>query len=165
MTKSLIHHYFDSKENLWREVKQQRFSLYHDRQMEMLDQAEPSTELLEESIRLYFRFLVKNPEIVQILAWMFLERDQEECLKKDEELNKIGVETIRQAQEAGILRDDVDPRFILFSFIGLAQHWIQDRNHFINELGTQGLPEDLDEAYLDGMLKIFMGGVLPRKPE
>ncbi len=162
VTKSLIHHYFESKENLWREVKQRRFSYYMNRQMDMLAQAQPNAELLEESIRFYFRFLVKNPEIVQIMAWMFLERDQDDCLKKDQELNKAGIARIREAQEAGELRDDVDPRFILFSFVGLAQHWIQDKKHFMNDLGTEGLPEDLDEAYLNDMIKIFMQGVLPR---
>jgi len=162
VTKSLIHHYFESKENLWREVKQRRFSYYLTRQMDMLEEAEPTADLLEESIRFYFRFLAQNPEIVQIMAWMFLERDQDECLKKDQELNRVRIERIRQAQKTGKLRDDIDPRFILFSFIGLAQHWIQDKKHFMNELGTEGLPEDLDEAYLDDMIKIFMGGVLPR---
>ncbi len=54
------------------------------------------------------------------------------------------------------------PRFILFSFIGLAQHWFQDRDHFINDFGTEGLPDDLDKAYLEAMSKIFFEGTLTR---
>ena len=162
MTKSLIHHYFGSKENLWREVKQQRFEHYALKQMQMLNEAEPTADLLSDSVKLYFRFLKENPEIVRILAWMFLERDQEECLKKDQELTDAGVARIKAGQEAGYLRADLDPRFILFTFLGLAQHWIQDKEHFVYDFGTEGLPEDLDEAYLGDMLKIFMEGVLPR---
>jgi len=163
ITKSLIHHYFESKENLWKEVKQRRFSYYQNQQIKMLEQAkEANADLLLDSIRLYFRFLVKNPEIVQILAWMFLERDQDECLKQDQELTKVGISRIREGQANGALRSDIDPRIILFSFIGLAQHWVQDKLHFINDFGTEGMPEDLDEAYLDGMIKMFMDGILPR---
>lgn len=162
MTKSLIHHYFGSKENLWREVKQRRFDYYAHKQMEMMEAAEPDADLLRNSVKLYFRFLKKNPEIVRIMAWMALEGDQDECITRDRELVEAGVSRIRAGQESGHLRADMDPRFMLFVFLGMAQHWVQDKAHFIHEFGIDGLPEDLDEAYLGDMLKIFMEGVLPR---
>jgi len=162
MTKSLIHHYFGSKENLWQEVKQRRFDHYAHRQLDMLKDAPPTAGLLRNSVELYFRFLKENPEIVRILAWMFLERDQEDCLNKDRELIEAGLAQIRAGQEGGHLRADIDARFILFTFLGLAQHWIQDKEHFIHDFGTEGFSGDLDEAYLEDMLKIFMEGVLPR---
>ncbi len=162
MTKSLIHHYFGSKEKLWTEVKTLRFMQYADRQMTMIEEAEPSSELLRASMAFYFNFLKRNPEIVRILAWMFVEQDQRECLDIDRELITAGVEKIRQAQEKGQLRADVDPRFFLFTFIGLCQHWFQDKNHFIASFGTDGLPEDLDDAYMGAIIKIFFEGILPR---
>lgn len=162
MTKSLIHHYFGSKENLWQEVKQRRFDHYAHLQLDMLKEAQPTAGLLRNSVELYFRFLKENPEIVRILAWMFLERDQEECLNKDQELIEAGLAQIRAGQKEGHLRADIDARFILFVFLGLAQHWIQDKEHFIHDFGTEGFTGDLDEAYLEDMLKIFMEGVLPR---
>ena len=163
LTKSLIHHYFGSKENLWREVKQRRFEEYDRKQMEMLKNAEPTSDLLLNSVKLYFRFLKDNPEMVRILAWMFLERDMEDCLKKDQDLIEAGLDQIRAGQAAGFLRQDVDARFILFVFLLLAQAWFQNREHFVRDFGTQGLPEDLDDVYLEEMLKIFAEGVLPRK--
>lgn len=162
MTKSLIHHYFSSKENLWTEVKNKRFTQYAERQMTMIEEAEPTAELLRASMAFYFNFLRRNPEIVRILAWMFIEQDQRECLDIDRELISAGVEKIRQAQKKGQLRDDVDPRFILFTFIGLCQHWFQDKNHFITSFGTEGLPMDLDDTYMGAIIKIFFEGVLPR---
>ena len=162
LTKSLIHHYFGSKKNLWQEVKQRRFDFYGRQQLDMLSDAPPTEDLLRNSVELYFRFLKDNTEIVQILAWMFLERDMDECLTKDQELIEAGLEKIRAGQAAGHLRRDVDARFILFIFLGLAQHWFQDKDHFRHDFGTDGLPEDIDEAYLADMLKIFMEGVRPR---
>jgi len=164
ITKSLIHHYFGSKEGLWREVKTRRFMHYAQRQMEMLQQAQPSAELLKASVAFYFDFLRRNPQIVRVLAWMFLEQDQKECMDIDRELIAQGVENIRATQALGQLRKDIDPRFIVFVFIGLCQHWFQDKGHFMESFGTQGLGEDLDEAYLGTIIKIFFEGILPRQP-
>ena len=101
ITKSLIHHYFGSKEGLWREVKTQRFMHYANRQIEMLQQAQPSAELLKASVAFYFDFLRRNPQIVRVLAWMFLEQDQKECMDIDRELIAQGVEKIRATQALG----------------------------------------------------------------
>jgi len=162
ITKSLIHHYFGSKEGLWREVKTRRFMHYANRQMEMLQQAQPSAELLKASVAFYFDFLRRNPQIVRVLAWMFLEQDQKECMDIDRELIALGVDKIHATQALGQLRKDIDPRFIVFVFIGLCQHWFQDKGHFMESFGTEGLGQDLDESYLGTIIKIFFEGILPR---
>lgn len=163
ITKSLIHHYFGSKEGLWQEVKTRRFMLYAERQMEMLQTDQPSVALMKASMALYFDFLRRNPQIVRILAWMFLEQDQKECLDLDRELIAQGVEKIRISQELGQLRDDIDPRFILFIFTGLCQHWFQDKVHFKESFGTEDMTGDLDAGYMETILKIFFEGILPRE--
>jgi TetR/AcrR family transcriptional regulator len=163
ITKSLIHHHFGSKEGLWREVKMRRFSQYLEQQAAMLEEAEPSAELLQRSMDAYFRFLQANPQIVRILAWVFLEQDDDFCLSGEKELTQAGIEKIVEGQRKGQLRDDLDPRCIIFTFLGLAQHWFQDRHHFINDFGYDGNIEDLDEHYLSDMAKIFFEGILPRR--
>jgi TetR/AcrR family transcriptional regulator len=130
--------------------------------MEMLRDARPSAELLRASMAFYFDFLRRNPQIVRVLAWMFLEQDVEECMDIDRELIQMGVEKIRETQKLGQIRSDIDPRFILFSFIGLCQHWFQDQGHFAASFGTEGLGNDLNEAYLGVMIKLFFEGILPR---
>lgn len=164
ITKSLIHHYFGSKQGLWEEVKARRFEEYYQKQMEMFDQYDLSNrlELLRESVAVYFRFLKKNPQMIRILVWMYLERDQEMCLEKDKKLVEIGSAELEKAQRDGHIRRDIDPRFILFTFIGLCQHWFQDKEHFLSDFASEGLPEDLDEAYLDAVNKILLEGLLPR---
>lgn len=162
ITKSLIHHYFGSKKGLWREVKTKRFMQYAARQAEMLQNTSPSAELLRASVAFYFDFLRRNPQIVRILAWMFLEQDQDEFMVIDKKLIHLGVVKMREAQASGQLRADIDPRFILFTFIGFCQHWFQDKGHFIESFGTQGLSDDLDEDYLRAITKIFFEGILPR---
>lgn len=163
VTKSLIHHHFGSKEGLWNEVKVRRFSEYANRQLEMLRVQQPDAELLRESMRAYFRFLRDNPELVRMMAWMFLgEGDDEPCHDLDRELTMAGVAKIQQAQQRGELRADLNPGFILFTFIGICQHWFQDKRWMLSHVGLSADSAAIDEAYLDDALKIFFEGVLPR---
>jgi TetR/AcrR family transcriptional regulator len=163
VTKSLIHHHFGSKEGLWEAVKVRRFSVYAEQQMQMLRDKEPTADLLRDSMKMYFRFLRANPEIVKMLAWMFVEQSQgEDCADLDKELTLAGIEKIRQAQERGDLRSDLNPGFILFTFIGIAQHWYQDKQLMLDKIGLSADSDAIDEAYLEDAVKIFFEGVLPR---
>jgi TetR/AcrR family transcriptional regulator len=161
ITKSLIHHYFGSKEGLWREVKMRLFMHYAQEQMSMINQAQPTAELLKGSIALYFNFLHRNPQIVKMLAWMFIEQDQDECLDIDRELIGAGVAKVRAAQDEGALRTDIDASFILFVFIGLCEHWFQNKDHFMASFGLDDISANLEEAYLEAITKIFFEGILP----
>lgn len=163
VTKSLLHHHFGSKEGLWSEVKARRFSVYADQQLRMLGTSEPTADLLRDSISFYFRFLKSNPQLVRILAWIFLEQQGDTCEEMNRDLTAQGVAKLREAQERGVLRDDIDPHFMLFTFIGAIQHWFQDRDFFRHHMADAGLADDqIDEAYLQAFLKIFMEGVRPR---
>jgi TetR/AcrR family transcriptional regulator len=166
VTKSLLHHHFDSKANLWAEVKQRRFSHYAEVQLAMIHDApnDEGAKVLRDSFEFYFRFLQQNPELVKIMAWVFLEQKANEdlCLKMDDELMDAGAERVRRGQEQGFLRDDVDPYFLLFTFIGICQHWFQDRHHVLGHLGPDIPEEVIDEKYLRDAIKIFFEGVLPR---
>lgn len=163
VTKSLIHHHFGSKDGLWQAVKVRRFSGYATEQMELLRRQEPSAELLRDSMKMYFRFLRTSPEIVKMLAWMFVEGSGDAgCADLDRELTLVGTEKIRQAQARGELRKDLNPGFILFTFIGIAQHWYQDKRMLLEKIGLSADSEAVDEAYLEDAVKIFFEGVLHR---
>jgi TetR/AcrR family transcriptional regulator len=162
VTKSLLHHHFGSKEGLWREVKRRRFAAYADEQMRLLDDAGPAPELLRESIAFYFRFLRDNPQFVRILAWIYLERLDDAGDDLSAELTDRGVASLQAAQEAGLLRRDLDPRLLLFAFIGGVQHWFQNREFYRQRMGAELDDDALDEAFLATFQKIFMEGVLPR---
>jgi TetR/AcrR family transcriptional regulator len=166
VTKSLLHHHFESKQNLWNEVKQRRFRRYAEIQMAMIKEApeDQGAQVLRDSFEFYFRYLQSNPELVKIMAWVFLEQEanEEVCLKMDDELMEAGAERVKRGQERGVLRDDVDPRLLLFTFLGICQHWFQDRHHILEHIGDAMPSEVLDEKYLRDAMKIFFEGVLPR---
>ena len=158
VTKSLIHHHFGSKKGLWEAVKERRFIPYAERQLEMM-RSPASAELVQTSFDTFFHYLRDNPELVRIIAWVFLEgEDEEACAPLDKRLMTDAAEKFREGQAAGILRKDLDPRFILFVFVGLVQYWFHDQGHFRRNFD---IPEgvDLDEAYRQAALDIFLRGV------
>ena len=161
VTKSLLHHYFGSKENLWTEVKIRRFSVYADHQLAMLEGADPDVNLLMESMKTYFHFLKDNPEMVRILAWVFLERQQDTCMTMDQGLMEAGAAKVAEGQARGEIRADINPHFILFTMVGIVQHWFQDRAHVLERLDGAD-PDAVDQAYLGDVVKIFFEGILPR---
>jgi TetR/AcrR family transcriptional regulator len=157
VTKSLIHHHFGSKEALWNATKEQAFALYADEQRAELEAASPpSAELLSNSVMRYFRFLQERPEVVRMLAWTHLEEDHA-CSDADAELVRLGAERVRQAQEAGLLRDDINPTHVVTIFVHACTQWFQARALHARWPGIGD-----DDAFLQDFLKLFMAGLEPR---
>lgn len=157
VTKSLIHHHFGSKDQLWEEVKQRAFDTYAARQQEMLEAAtDPDAELLRSSVVAYFHFLKDNPDVVRLFSWTHLERD-ESCGENDRDLVALGAERVRQAQEKGALRADVNPAHIVTLFINTCTMWFEAASHHGQWPGVGS-----DEEFLEDFLKVFMEGLLPR---
>lgn len=168
VTKSLIHHHFGSKESLWAELKEERFRTYFEAQRTMLERSEGTLELLRESIQRYFRFLQADPDSVRLLAWRFAEGDAS-CIAEEQGLYHLGMERIREAQERGELRDDLEPLFLLKSFLALSSHWFLSKEMLRTMMGDEAQGEEadraLDEGYLETLLAVFFDGVRPRSAE
>jgi TetR/AcrR family transcriptional regulator len=158
VTKSLIHHHFGSKEALWELVKEKAFAAYAENQEAELRAADaPDAELLSNAVTSYFAFLQANPEVVRLFAWTHLDEDQS-CGRLDAELVRLGAERIRQAQERGLLRADVNPAHVVTMFVNACTQWFEARAHHSQWPGVGD-----DQQYLDDFLKIFMAGLSPPK--
>ena len=157
VTKSLIHHHFGSKEQLWEDVKEAAFEGYFRDQLAQLEaEDDPGPELLKTSVARYFRFLKDNPRVVRLFAWTHLEGDTS-CGRMDKELVRFGAERVRQAQENGTLRPDVNPTHVVATFVMACTQWFEAEVHHDQWPGMGD-----DEDYLEDFLKIFMEGLLPR---
>lgn len=161
VTKSLIHHHFGSKDALWTQVKARRFKAYHDQQLQALRERPADAQLLRHSVELYFRFLLDNPDLVRMMAWMALERDTS-TPEQFQLLTELGIARLAESQAAGRLRKDIAPMMILASFMGLVEHWFLHRESLFCCMGLDPRDRTVDEAYLQSILKIFFEGVEPR---
>jgi TetR/AcrR family transcriptional regulator len=157
VTKSLIHHHFGSKEALWELVKERAFAAYAEGQAADLSRAaEPDADLLINAVRRYFAFLQANPAVVRLFAWTHLDEDQS-CGRLDAELVALGAERVRQAQQRGLLRADVNPAHVVTTFVNACTQWFEARAHHSQWPGVGD-----DDEYLEDFLKIFMEGLRPR---
>ncbi|MDQ2070329.1 TetR/AcrR family transcriptional regulator [Natronospira bacteriovora] len=157
VTKSLIHHHFGSKAELWQTVKETAFTQYFTGQMAMLEEAEdPDPALLKASVEEYFRFLKDNPGVVRLFAWTHLEGD-ESCLEMDTELVALGAERIRQVQAKGLFRQDVNPSHVVATFVMTCTQWFEAKSHHQHWPGMGD-----DEAFLDDFMKLLLDGLRPR---
>ena len=163
VTKSLIHHHFGSKEELWAAVQEQRFRAYFDIQKQMLLEAKSTEDLLRDSIIAYFRFLQSDPESVRFLMWHMLESDEQPCPNQEKDLFELGIAKIRESQEKGEIRADLEPFFIIKSMLALPMSWFQTRCMTHAVIDSDISPERLDELYLEDMVKHFLDGVRPRR--
>ncbi len=154
VTKSLIHHHFGSKEALWDEVKETAFSRYMEQQKPELESAPVADEaLLRNGVIRYFRFLAENPQVVRLLGWIHMEGDAS-CGEREGEMVALGAARIREAQRAGIFRDDINPVHAVTLFVMTCSQWFHGRAHHAQWPGIGS-----DEEFLDDFLKIFIDGL------
>jgi TetR/AcrR family transcriptional regulator len=161
VTKSLIHHHFGSKEELWIEVKRRSVEEYIKAQLPVMASAASDRVSLSESLRLYFRFLEHNPNFVRLSTWMNLE-DPRLSAPADPDLLRRGVERLRRAQAHGAFRRDVDPWHIMFMFFALSNYWFQARHAHGHDVYASSDPATANERYLDDVLRVLLEGVVPR---
>lgn len=161
VTKSLIHHHFGSKEELWDEVKRRSLDGYLEQQRSIMASSAADRETLEDSVRLYFRFLESNPNFVRLSTWMNLE-DPKLSAPANPDLLRRGVERLRKAQAQGVFRRDVDAWHIMFVVFALSNYWFQARHAHGHDVYADPDSGSANEGYLEDLIRILMEGVTPR---
>jgi TetR/AcrR family transcriptional regulator len=155
VTRSLIHHHFGSKEDLWLAVADHLFADYGERQSEIL--ARPFLDLagFEESARALFAFLEEKPNFVRLRAWTNASNTVD---RPAQELALRGVEKLREMQKEGRMRDDIDPASALIALFNLVEHWFQAQASLERRMGD-ALPSD--SVFLEDLVRILIRGLQP----
>lgn len=168
VSQSQIHYHFETKQKLWDKVFERRFADYFSAQSSLLNDREVDDMVrMRNSIISYFRFSENNPDYTKLLSRAQLDADQggegqgEETAALGEELMRKGSEVIVAAQQAGAIRDDVRPDFVIVGFLSLVAHWFQGGRLFMGEAGNDGEREAQDHEYLDFIIKVYLRGIAP----
>jgi TetR/AcrR family transcriptional regulator len=161
VTKSLIHHHFGSKRELWDAVKAEVMEEYGRQQAQLITERAPDLSLVEDSLVIYFRFLQRNPHVVRLWTWMVIERD-EQCMDLVRGLTSAGVAVLGAAQTRGEIRADIDPRYILGQFFSLVRGWFMERAILRSTILQDTSDELADENYLRSIVKTFVDGIRAR---
>lgn len=159
--KSLIFHHFQNKAALWDEVKSRRLREFANRQRALFDQQSMSLSRMTDSIRDYFRLLRDDRGLVQLLARAGLEEDLN-CCRFDLELVEQFIQRLRQARDNGLMRQDIQPAYVLAVIVGAITQWFEARKQF-SEWPDMAAPEQRDDEYLNAFIDILLHGVIPRE--
>lgn len=157
VTKSLIFHHFENKEQLWETVKERFFKNYAENQMNLFEVEKDPIELIRKSMRYYFDFARNNPMIPRFFAYAHLEND-ENCGKLDKPLMDKGSELIYAAQEKGMMRKGFNPAVLVMNFITVINQYVVAECHFSQWDKT--LYSDPD-SFIENFIEITIAGIKP----
>ncbi len=155
VTKSLIFHHFENKEMLWETVKEHFFSKYAAHQMDLFETEKDPIELIKKTMLYYFNFIRENPMIPRFFAYAHLEND-DNCGKLDRPLVERGGELIRQAQKAGVMRQDFNPVVLILNFIAVINQYFVASCNF--SVWDQSIYDDPD-TFINDFINITIEGI------
>ncbi len=157
VTKSLIFHHFINKEQLWDEVKAHYFSQYAQAQLNLFEQEKDPIELIKKSMRSYFYYIQKNPQVAKFFAYAHLEGD-EKCGKMDQPLIEKGSELIIEAQNNGVMRKGFNPAVLVMSFLTTINQYFIASCHY-----SQWDAElyEKPETFIEALIELTIIGIKP----
>ncbi len=107
VNKSLIYHHFESKQNLWHQVKLGMFGEEFDEELtELLESKTDARSFIEGYVRIKTEKLVKYPDLVRLIQWQLLEPEPE-ALMSIPSVHKVLTERFVAYQKSGEVRADL----------------------------------------------------------
>ncbi|HLW18272.1 MAG TPA: TetR family transcriptional regulator [Actinomycetota bacterium] len=115
--KALLYQYYGDKEALFRHVLECK--------MAGLQSIKEDPDSFAEAVGEFFDFYAANPWLPRMLMWEALDFGDERVPNEAERAQKFEqhVERLEQAQQAGTVDPELDPRQTLVSLIGLIHIW------------------------------------------
>ncbi len=110
VTKSLLYHHFESKEDLWRGVKDYLFAEHFKTTTEEKPYANFHSfrEYLEYILGLRFDLYTNNPEVPQLISWESLQGNSSSTLQGTTTVSpKAWIPAIKHFQAQDLIRDDI----------------------------------------------------------
>lgn len=117
INQSLIYHYFENKEALWRQVKQELISSLVEE--ELLQEAPPITtvdQLIDHLIVMRFQIYSKNPDLMRMLLWQALEEEGVNIGGTSDRWFNSWIDAVARLQKQKVINHRLTPKEILMLF-------------------------------------------------
>lgn len=179
VSKGLVHHHFKSKEELYYAFLGRYFTVFAGKLRKRIEPVLDSEDLLGAVFKVYYKFLSDTPEFVRMQLWANLffqqtlsayqEMDARAVADEDEDTSFLWrfstriVDHLKEQQDKGIIRPDVNPDLIFASAMSLAEHWHETKQRKVGRWFSRGTTADaLEDSYLEYSLKLLMDGIRVR---
>lgn len=171
----LIYHYYPSKKALFFSVLRSVSEPYFEGIASILANPDgrDGRELLEFGIRSYFGFLRGNPAFLRLMTWA---RSAGVWAEITAEFGNVGCDStlflgaarLREAQEAGQMRPDLDPLHIMKVWLDVCQNWFLSFDDFVLDAKLDADDEEaiarIHERHLDHICSMILAGLAPPTP-
>jgi TetR/AcrR family transcriptional regulator len=156
VSKGLILHHFETKENLYAAVQDHLNQIYIDWMATRRDASRDLRAAIETGIGGSLDYLLSNPEYRRIGLWAYLE-GQERTMELDKRFTASLIETMRSGQEIGLVREDVNAFVLPFVIRGAIDNWIR-RESLRGELNEAipGEGEITDVQFVDALVQLIL---------
>lgn len=156
--KSLIYHHFGSKEGLWKAVKTNLLEGHSGKEISQLDFPMDSFKnFLQSLLTLHFEFYDKNPTIVRFVLWQRLERVTDEIQGVNEERLNTVAPQIKEFQERGEVRLDLDPDMVSYFIMKTASLPFMEPPEFFRGPDAEQNKQKFLGMMIEGLYLAFVG--------
>jgi len=156
VSKGLILHHFETKENLYAAVQDQLNQEYVSLMAARRDMSKDLVNAIEGGIQSSLSYLKAHNEFRRIVLWSYLE-GQERTTALDKRFTISLIETMRKGQEAGLVRDDVKAFIMPFIIRGAIDYWIRKEAFRENLNGDPGTEMEIsDNDLVDALVKLML---------
>jgi TetR/AcrR family transcriptional regulator len=156
VSKGLIMHHFETKENLYAAVQDNLNQAYVTWMAAQRDASKDLLTAIESGIKGSLSFLNSNEEFRRINLWSYLE-GQERTTDLDKRFTASLIESMRNGQEAGLVRDDVQAFVLPFIIRGAIDAWIRSESLREELLGGELMDIEIsDNDLVDTLVKLMI---------
>lgn len=152
VSKGLILHHFETKENLYAAVQDVLIQEYTTWMAKHRQTGDDLEEVIKITISQALAYIRENKEFRRISLWSYLE-EQEKPNEFAKGFTSSLIAGIREGQESGLIRDDVDAHLMPFIIRGALDYWLRSES-LRKEISdtAQGLS---DKALVDALVKLL----------
>lgn len=156
VSKGLIMHHFETKENLYATVQDNLNQAYVTWMASQRDASKDLLTAIESGIKGSLSYLNSNEEFRRIVLWSYLE-GQERTTELDKRFTASLIESMKTGQEDGLVRDDIQAFVLPFIIRGAINYWIQSENLRGELYGEMQMDNKLtDEDLVDALVKLMI---------
>ena len=156
VSKGLIMHHFQTKENLYAAVQDDLNRTYISWMAAQRETSQDSLTVIENGIKGSLSYLKTNEAYRRIVLWSYLE-GLERTTDLDKRFTSNLIEAMRSGQENGLVRDDVNAFVLPFIIRGAIDYWIR-RESLRGELygETQTDNKTTDQDLIETLVKLML---------
>ncbi len=156
VSKGLILHHFETKENLYAAVQELLIQEYTTRMAARREVSKDLLEIITSAIRESLSYNKSNTEFRRIALWSYLE-GLERTTELEKRFTTNLIDGMRTGQESGLVRDDVDAFLMPFIIRGTIDYWI--RKEALREVmstETKNTNGVTDEELVDALVRLML---------